>query len=179
MSTVRLATAGATGTSLTWYCTYDITHFAQTGELYKDNTMFRDIEDIKYLHSGVLTHICVTRPQWINRVAIALSQCGRSKLPPFCSRHFHITFVHEVVLFLFIFHWNLLPWAHLYFTEICSHGTNWQYGSFGSDNGLAPIRRQAIIWTNDGLVYWRIYTSPSLDEQCTIRLIWSFGHCRH
>ena len=22
----------------------------------------------------------------------------------------------------------------------------------GSDNGLAPIRRQAIIWTNDGLV---------------------------
>ena len=26
----------------------------------------------------------------------------------------------------------------------------------GSDNGLAPNRRQAIIWTNDGLVYWRI-----------------------
>ena len=22
--------------------------------------------------------------------------------------------------------------------------------SIGSDNGLAPIRRQAIIWTNDG-----------------------------
>ena len=26
----------------------------------------------------------------------------------------------------------------------------------GSNNGLAPIRRQAIIWSNDGLVYWRI-----------------------
>ena len=25
-----------------------------------------------------------------------------------------------------------------------------QYSSIGSDNGLAPIRRQAIIWTNDG-----------------------------
>ena len=27
---------------------------------------------------------------------------------------------------------------------------NW--GSIGSDNGLLPIRRQAIIWTNDGLL---------------------------
>ena len=25
-----------------------------------------------------------------------------------------------------------------------------QYSSIGSDNGLAPTRRQAIIWTNDG-----------------------------
>ena len=25
-----------------------------------------------------------------------------------------------------------------------------QYSSIGSDNGLAPSRRQAIIWTNDG-----------------------------
>ena len=27
---------------------------------------------------------------------------------------------------------------------------NWQYSGIGSDNGLAPFRRQAIIWTNDG-----------------------------
>ena len=25
-----------------------------------------------------------------------------------------------------------------------------QYSSIGSDNALAPSRRQAIIWTNDG-----------------------------
>ena len=25
-----------------------------------------------------------------------------------------------------------------------------QYSSNGADNGLAPTRRQAIIWTNDG-----------------------------
>ena len=25
-----------------------------------------------------------------------------------------------------------------------------QINSIGSDNGLAPTRRQAIIWTNDG-----------------------------
>ena len=24
------------------------------------------------------------------------------------------------------------------------------YSSIGSDNGLSPTRRQAIIWTNDG-----------------------------
>ena len=28
-------------------------------------------------------------------------------------------------------------------------GSNQQYSSIGSDNGLAPARRQAIIWTND------------------------------
>ena len=27
-----------------------------------------------------------------------------------------------------------------------------ELGSIGSDNGLSPIRRQAIIWTNDGLL---------------------------
>ena len=33
-----------------------------------------------------------------------------------------------------------------------------------SDNGLAPTRRQAVIWTNDGLVYWRIYASLGLND---------------
>ena len=31
------------------------------------------------------------------------------------------------------------------FTEVCSQGSNYQYCSIGSDNGLAL----AIIWTND------------------------------
>ena len=34
----------------------------------------------------------------------------------------------------------------------------------GSDNGLAPNRCQAIIWTNDGPSYWGIYASLRLDE---------------
>ena len=33
---------------------------------------------------------------------------------------------------------------------------------------LAPTRRQAIIWTNDGMIYWRIYTSQ--------RIYASLGH---
>ena len=38
----------------------------------------------------------------------------------------------------------------LYFIEVCSLVWNWQYPNIGSDNGLAPTKRQAIIWTNDG-----------------------------
>ena len=52
---------------------------------------------------------------------------------------------------------------------MCSFGSNLQYVIIGSDNGLAPNRRQAIIWTNDGLVYWRIYASVGLDELSVIQ----------
>ena len=41
---------------------------------------------------------------------------------------------------LFRFHWSF------------SEGSNQQYSSIGSDNGLAPTRRQAIIGTNDGQI---------------------------
>ena len=34
------------------------------------------------------------------------------------------------------------------FIEVCSKGSGQQYCSIGSDNGLAPTRRQAIIWIN-------------------------------
>ena len=50
------------------------------------------------------------------------------------------------------------------FNEICSLWSNSQYASIGSDNGLAPTRRQAIIWTNVGVLYWRIYGSLDLNE---------------
>ena len=35
-------------------------------------------------------------------------------------------------------------------------GFSQQYVSIDWGNGLAPNRRQAIIWTNDGLVLWRM-----------------------
>ena len=47
---------------------------------------------------------------------------------------------------------------------MCSLGYNLQYGSIGSDNGLAPNRWQAIIWTNVGMLYWCIYASLGLNE---------------
>ena len=48
------------------------------------------------------------------------------------------------------------------FTEVSSQGSSWQYSSIGSENCLAPNRRQAIIWTNDVLGCRRIYASFGL-----------------
>ena len=42
----------------------------------------------------------------------------------------------------------------LLLAEVCSYGSNWQQVSIGSGNGLAPNRRQAIIWTNADAVHW-------------------------
>ena len=69
-----------------------------------------------------------------------------------CRRHFQMHFLE----------WKLL-YFKLNFTEVCSQGSNWQYASIGSDNGWVPIRWQAIICNNVGLVYWSIYTSLGLD----------------
>ena len=48
------------------------------------------------------------------------------------------------------------------FTEVCSWGSNQRYSRI--DSGSVPTRRQAIIWTNDGLAYWHIYASLGLNE---------------
>ena len=63
------------------------------------------------------------------------------------------TFPRMIILeFRIRFQWTLFRWVQL------------KYASIGSDNGLEPTRRQAIIWTNDGLVYWRKYASLGLRE---------------
>ena len=36
---------------------------------------------------------------------------------------------------------------------------NWQKAIIDSGNGLAPNRRQAIIWINDDPAHWRIYAA--------------------
>ena len=38
--------------------------------------------------------------------------------------------------------------VQIYF--VLREGPNKQYSSIDADNGLAPVRRQVIIWTNDG-----------------------------
>ena len=53
---------------------------------------------------------------------------------------------------------------------MCSLGSNWQYGSIGSDNGLAPNRRQAIIWTNVGMLYGHISVArPQWDNTSALK----------
>ena len=40
--------------------------------------------------------------------------------------------------------------------EVYSLKSDWPKSNFGSDDGLAPNRRQVIIWTNGVIVYWRM-----------------------
>ena len=83
-----------------------------------------------------------------------------TKWPPCHRRHFRMHFYEWKV-----FHFN----SH--FTEVCSSGSNWQKVSIGSGNGLAPVRRQAITWTNADPVHWRIYAALGGDE-----LKWSLDY---
>ena len=46
----------------------------------------------------------------------------------------------------------------------------------GSDNGLSPNRRQAIIWTNDGIIYLRIYASLAISELICNNNNWRLNH---
>ena len=48
------------------------------------------------------------------------------------------------------FLWMKIHEFRLEFQYVFSYGSNSQYYSIGSDNGLAPVRRRAIIKTNDG-----------------------------
>ena len=59
--------------------------------------------------------------------------------------------------------WKLLHF-HSYVIEISCHGINSQWYSIVSGKGLVTNRRQAIIWTTDGVVYWIIYASIRPDE---------------
>ena len=72
-----------------------------------------------------------------------LNTWGRTKWPVFCIRLLQVYF---------------LVWKLLYIgsniTKTWSQLSIQQYMNIGSDNGLAPIRRQAIIWTNDDSLLW-------------------------
>ena len=58
------------------------------------------------------------------------------------------------------------------FTEVCFCGSN-SILSINSSNGLMPNRCQAIIWIDDGLVYWSTYAllCPNELMDCTLTYI--------
>ena len=60
--------------------------------------------------------------------------------------------LNEIIKFRFKFQWNLFP------------GVQLTINVTGSGNGLAPNRRQAIIWNNYDPVHWRIYAALGGDE---------------
>ena len=62
---------------------------------------------------------------------------------------------------------NAFSWKNLVEFRLKFNWTNWCQPSIGLDNGLAPYRRWSIIWTNNGLDFWRIDASLGLDELST------------
>ena len=51
------------------------------------------------------------------------------------------------------------------------------YQVIGLENGLAPNRQQAIIWSNVVMLYWRTYVSLSLNKLNTYLL--EMNLCTH
>ena len=49
-------------------------------------------------------------------------------------------------------------------TEVCSLGSNYEGYNIGADNGLAPERRKAVIWSNDGFLCERMRHSASMSK---------------
>ena len=56
------------------------------------------------------------------------------------------------------------------FTWIYSLGSNWQHGSISSDNDLALIRRQAIIWSNDVSLLTYLCVTACLPDVASFQL---------
>ena len=57
----------------------------------------------------------------------------------------------------------VLKW--IYFDSnftIFSQWFNPHASSISSDNGLAPNRKEAVVWNNDGIIHWRIYAALGL-----------------
>ena len=70
---------------------------------------------------------------------------------------------------------NACPWMQRYDFPLKFHWSSFlcvQYSSINSDNDLAPTRRQAIIWNNDALVYWRIH----MCVRVCVRDVWILRH---
>ena len=78
----------------------------------------------------------------------SLTHIPVDKMALFPIQHFQVHFPE----------WKVLYFASN-FIKVCSLGSNQQYSSTGLDNGLAPIRWQAIIWTNADPLHWCIYTA--------------------
>ena len=90
-----------------------------------------------------------------------LTQWGRNKMTAISQTTFPSAFS-----------WTKLSYLYWNFTDICFEGSNYQYTSIGSDDGLLLNRWQAIIWTSASLVFKWIYASIGLNESALFSLTW-------
>ena len=127
-------------------------------------------------HWGRVTHICVSKLTFIRsdnglspgrRQAIIWTNAGLLLIGPLGTNFSDILI--EILIFSFKkMHLKVssakrrpfcLGLNELIFYWSYSWGSNWQYINTGVDNGLPSDRREGIIWTNGGLVYWCIYAT--------------------
>ena len=78
----------------------------------------------------------------LNILSISLTHLPRTKWPPFRRQDFRCIFVNENFYILIQISLKFVPKGPIH--KHC----------IGSDNGLAPNRRQAIIWTNAHRIHW-------------------------
>ena len=101
---------------------------------------------------SLLTHICVTRPQWV-------------KLSTWCYDLVMVATLLEILILLYFFvaviYHSLDLWCWTWANDIHNSLTHWgrvthicvsKLTIIGSDNGLASGQRQTIIWTNAGML---------------------------
>ena len=99
----------------------------------------------------LLTHICVTRSQWVNILV---------------QSHNGWHFAHKP--------FKLIPSYGNVYSLI--HGSNQQRISVVSDKDSRPTRLQAIIWTNEGQVYWLLYVHRKVNySTATVSEYWLYS----
>ena len=127
---------------LWWYLTG---YFQMNQSVFAQNITLRQNQQVMFFY--VLQQAIASSKLFLLHIV------AKTKWQPFCWQHIQVHFIE----------WKLL-WFYSNFTTICSQVFNSQYGSIGWDNGSVPYRRQTLISTNDGLVYWCILASLGLNE---------------
>ena len=93
-------------------------------------------------HATTPACLMLTRNPQISKSCQWLIHKGQDKLAPIFGTTFSNAFYWiKPYQYRIMFHWSLFPRVQ---------SIIFQHWSIGSDNGLAPGRRQAFIWTNDG-----------------------------
>ena len=87
-----------------------------------------------------LSHICGTRPQWFN-LLVNVTYSKYLTYPLYYNLTHPLLATQKSYPLYYLTHWGRL-------THICVS----KLAIIGSDNGLSPGRRQAIIWTNAGVL---------------------------
>ena len=124
-------------------------HFTDTAI---DSAAFRVVQgdcEIVYEAQGfpVWLHNC-----WVVLLTKELSHWGQDKMDAILQPTFWTAFSWmRINKFQLNFHWSL-------FLKVQ------QYSSIGWDNDMALTWRQAIIWINDALVNWHLYSPLDLNE---------------